>query len=196
MERVRLKYTDDYTNVTTYWTGLQMYENIEYLYQDRVLRNKVVCRIDLTYVLKEILSDDNIGVCGDALMSLAYGIQPDPNNASTVLMALAEDDPPFAEYLNSIFAVCPANRTFGGYIMQCLADRILDEVDMYRTFFRGRDEMVICQSGKYMYFSVPDIGYTLTLPIYTDVEVISYAKVWSGNFQVGGVLHSAIPIRQ
>lgn len=194
MEIQRLKYTHEDIEIITSATGLTTYNGVYDIYKGASLRNRVVCRADVVYVFNKFMSPDVAKMCRDALLRIASGDQSDPELFSSFMLTLAKEDKLFANSLNLMFGLCPTNVSFGGYIACTFANIINDEVEMYRRFFRGSDPMVVCYSDGYIYFSVVDENVIPELPVSIDVEMVSYAKNWRGNFKVGGELYTAFSV--
>lgn len=178
-----VKYTKDTTRVITYDTGVTDWDDLDSFYRGRSLRNKVVCKADITMFLKELFSEEIISKYRPVLMMIAKGQITDPKQFSDVVKDLIKMDDVFRNKINFLFHGCPEDVSFGQYIIQNIAGIITDTETRYRTFFRGNPEVVICISNGWLYFSVEDILRAPMLPDEISCEVLSYAKNWNGQFR-------------
>lgn len=180
---VPVKYTKCSTSVITYDTGLTDWDNIDALYRGAILRDKVVCKMDLAMLLSKYFSADTIKVYRPVLLMLAKGLVTDPIKFSNCIQDLIGKDEVFRNVIRDIFNSCPEDKSFGWHIIDVLADVFKNAESTYRSFFRGKPEVVICISDGYLYFSVEDALREPMLIDRLDCEVLSYAKNWRGDFQ-------------
>ncbi len=180
---VPVKYTKLTTTVTTYDTGLTDWENIESIYRDQSLRDKVVCRLDVTMLLSRYFELDTIRAYRPVIMLIVKGLVTDPTKFSNCIKDFMKLDSKFRSSIQDIYNSCPEEQSFGSYIIDVLADVFKNAESTYRGFFRGKPEVVICVSDGYLYFSIEDSMRVPTLPDKIDCEVLSYAKNWRGEFQ-------------
>lgn len=180
---VPIKYTKCTTTVTNYDTGLTDWENLDEFYRDRILRDKVVCRLDAALFLTKYFEEETVRTYRPVLMMMAKGLVTDPVKFSNCVKDFMQCDKKFRSAIHDIFNSCPEEQSFGGYIIDVLADVFKNAESTYRGFFRGKPEVVICISNGYLYFSVEDINKKPLLPDKIDCEVLSYAKNWRGDFQ-------------
>lgn len=178
-----VKYTKTFVRVIYYDTGISDWEGIDNVYKGQLLRNKVVCKLDVSVFLKGYFSLDIIEKYRKELLLVAKAKVTDAELLSKVLLALLKEDTYFAEKINFLYHSCPVDISFGSYIIQKMADVFRDVEERYRTFFRGRPEVVICVSDGYLYFSFEDNSTGPLLPDNLKCEVLSYAKNWSGNIR-------------
>ena len=182
-KNVSVKYTKATCNVLNYDTGLTDWEGLDLIYKDAILRNKVVCKLDVALMLNRYLTVDTIKTYRPVLMMIAKGTLKDPNQFSGVVNNLISIDEVFHKAIRDIFNSCPEDRSLGDYIIEVFADVFKNAENTYRSFFRGKPEVVICVSNGYLYFSIEDINNKPTLIEELDCEVLSYAKNWKGEFQ-------------
>ena len=182
-ETVTLKYTKSNVSVDNYDTGLSLWNGIDEVYRDSNLREKVVVKMDIMDTLCKYFEKDTIKEYREVLLAVAEGRVTDPELLSKVITSLVEDDEIFPEKLNILFQSCPEDSSFGSYIIYSLASTIKSVENFYRTYFRGRAEVVVCLSHGYLYFSVPDENRDCLLPEEKECEVLSYAKSWKGTFK-------------
>lgn len=181
---VSIKYLKDTTTVTTYDTGLTDWDNLDNLYRGKSLRNKVVVRFDVTKFLNKYFEIETIQEYRPVFMMIANGLVTDPNQFSAVLTQLVNTDKVFAKEVINLFHSCPEESSLGTHIIESIAG-VFKSVELnYRSFFRGKPEVVICVSNGWLYFSVEDTEYTPVLPNEVECEVLSYAKNWRGNFRL------------
>lgn len=170
----KLKYLNIMIDVIHFESGLSTYPNIDQLYKTKI-KNKVICKIDLTTCLSDIFSNETMATYRDLIISMAQGTA-DRNIIPDILTALLETDKTFRSGINILFNECPPSMTFGDYISIGLARRIVNEKNYICESFVGKPEFVICESNGYLYISCPDeSNYELQGFKY---EVISYAKNW------------------
>lgn len=179
---VPVKYTKCKTATKNYDTGLVDYDNIESFYKGQCIRDKVICRLDATYYFRKYFTEETINKYRPALMMLATGQVLDPETLSNVINEFIDIDKEFAKAIVRLFHSCPEDCIFGIYIIQCLADVLINAEQDYRNFFRGKPQVVICLSDGYIYFSVSDVDMKHYLPCNLECEVISYGKNWKGDF--------------
>lgn len=180
---VPLKYTGTVTTVTTYDTGLKDYANIDEIYAMASLREKVVCKMDITFELSRYFKEETIRELRPVLMVIAKGLLTDPVEFSKCITTLINYDERFKKAIRDIYNSCPEDVSFGNHIINVISDTILSTETNYRSFFRGKPEVVICISDGYLYFSVVDVDTVPMLPNKYDLEVLSRAKNWRGVFQ-------------
>lgn len=178
-----LKYTKETVEVITYDTGITDWVGIDSLYRNGSFRDKVIGRIDATYYLNTYFSPDIIAKYRHVFMKMAKGSITDPELFSGAIMRLLNEDPVFVESIHEIFYSCPHDVIFGYYLIQTIANVFISTEAMYRSFFRGRPEVVICVSDGYLYFSWADDKTGPLLPDKIKCEVLSYAKNWDGSFR-------------
>lgn len=184
IRETKLKYTQSYIPVEVYDTGLELWPDIDAYYSGVSIRNRVICRIDLGQYLTDLFSKETIDVWRNAIINIATYRINEIDKISAILIELAKNDNKFADQLQSMLITCDENVSYGEFILQTIANTMLAQVDRYRTFFRGKNEFVICESYGYLYFSTSDDSHVLSLPDNVKVEVISYAKNWSGAIEV------------
>ena len=114
---------------------------------------------------------------------IAKGKIEDPKQFSDVILQLINDDKVFAEEIVNLYHSCPEEQAFGYHIIRAIADVFKNVESDYRTFFRGRPEVVICISDGYLYFSFEDTDEGPLLRDKLECEVLSYAKNWRGKFR-------------
>lgn len=178
-----VKYTREQAKVITYDTGIQDWENLDQYYQGQSLRNKVVCKTDITVFLNELFSEETIKKYRPVLMMIAKGLLTDPQQFSAVIKDFIKMDEVFADKINYLFHGCPEDISFGSYIIENIAGILKDTESRYRTFFRGNPEVVICTSDGWLYFSFEDSLSGPFLPDKIECEVLSYAKNWKGQYR-------------
>lgn len=181
-----VKYTKCTTNTVVYDTGLKEWINLDSFYKDECIRDKVICKVDVTYYWKKYFSEEFIKEYRLVLMNIAKGLITDAKLFSGLMTEFIKMDSVFAQAIRDLFNSCPEDTVFGYYIIQCLADTLSSAEADYRNFFRGKPQVVICLSNGYIYFSVSDVNQEHSLPIELDCEVISYGKNWRGNFKTNG----------
>lgn len=180
---VPVKYTKCTTTVTTYDTGLTDWDGIDSFYRGQSLRDKVVCRLDTALLLTRYFEEETVRTYRPVLMLIVKGLVTDPDRFSKCIKEFMELDSRFRSAVQTIYNSCPEEQSFGNYIIEVLADIFKNAESTYRSFFRGKPEVVICVSDGYLYFSVEDSLRVPTLPDNIDYEVLSYAKNWRGDFQ-------------
>lgn len=180
-EYLSVKYTHDTTKVTTYHTQIQDWDNIENMYRNQQFRDKVICRIDVSYYLERYLQRDTIKQYRPVIMMIAKGLLMDANKFSDIMMYLIDNDSKFVEEIVHLYHSCDEQSTFGHHIIQTFADVFREAENDYRSFFRHKPEVVICVSNGYLYFSFEDTERGPLLPDKVDYEVLSYAKNWKGE---------------
>ncbi len=178
-----LKYTKDLCAVTRYDTGICDWDGIEEAYRNKSFRDKVICRFDATCYLEDYFSKSTIKTYRPVLLMIAKAQVLDPNKFSEAIKDFIKLDPVFADRIHDIFHSCPEERSFGWHIIQTLADVFINTEEKYRSFFRGRPEVVICVSNGYLYYSFEDSKVGPLLPDRVDCEVLSYVKNWDGTFR-------------
>lgn len=185
MERSSVKYTKFTTIVNHHDTELMTWENLDNCYLNQSVRDKVVCKFDATYVLQHYFSKETVTKYREALMKIANAeeVALDAKTFSDAITTWLEEDEVFRNNIRTIYYSCPDNSSFGWHIINTFADAIKSVEAKYRSFFRGRPEVVICISNGYLYFSIPDIDYKPVLPDKVECEVLSYAKNWRGEFE-------------
>lgn len=181
---VSIKYLKETTTVKTYDTGLTDWENLDTLYRGRSLRNKVVLRTDITKYLTKYFMIETITKYRPVFMMIANGTITDPEKFSTIINELVNTDEVFAKEIVHLFHSCPDDYAFGVHIIESIADIFKNVESTFRSFFRGKPEVVICVSDGWLYFSVEDNYYTPELPDNIECEVLSHAKNWRGNFKL------------
>lgn len=180
---VPVKYTKSTTTVTTYDTGLTDWKDLDDCYKDMILRDKVVCKMDVSLLLTKYFEEDTVRKYRPVLMLMAKGLITDPVRFSNCVKDFIQCDKKFRSSIHDIYHSCPEEQSFGSHIIDVLADVFKNAESTYRGFFRGKPEVVICISDGYLYFSVEDINKEPMLIERLDCEVLSYAKNWRGNFQ-------------
>lgn len=183
MDSQRVKYTKTDIQVITYDTGLSDWHGIENVYAGASLRDKVVARVDMTQFLTEFFSVETVTKYRPVLMMIAKAQIMDPNKLSAVILDLLRMDKVFANKIHYLFHSCPEDISFGVHIIQKLADTLLGVQARYRSFFTGRQEMIICNSDGWLYLSFNDSKEGPLLPDNVKCEVLSYAKSWDGNIR-------------
>lgn len=179
---VPVKYTPYTTEVTTYETGITDWKDIELAYRNRELRNKVVCRIDVLQKLSVYFMPETINEFRAVFLYVMKGLCRDPEMFSTFVKEMLNRDERFRRTIHDIYNGCPEEISFGEHLINAFANVIMNAEAMYRSFFRGKSQVVICTSDGYLYFStVDDAGEKLVLPEKVDCEVLSYAKNWRGD---------------
>lgn len=177
----RLKYTKENIVVITAPTGVEVWDGIDYYYNDK-FRDKVICRVDAVRMMTDIFSKETLEKYRDVIFNIAastFGAK----ELSAKLLALAQIDEVFAMKLNEYYYTCDIDCSFGEYIINSLADRIRCQETRFREFFRGMTPSVICLSLGYLYICVPDIDTPMPMPKEVHTEVISYAKNWKGDIK-------------
>ena len=181
---VSVKYLKEVTDVITYDTGLTDWVNIDKLYRNKSLRNKVVVRFDVTEFLSKYFELKTIREYRPVFMMIANGLVTDAEKFSAVLTQLVNTDAVFKKEIVNLFHSCPEESSLGAHIIDSIAN-VFKSVELnYRSFFRGKPEVVICVSDGWLYFSVEDTEYAPELPNDVKCEVLSYAKNWRGNFRL------------
>lgn len=180
---VPVKYTKCTTTVVTYDTGLTDWDGLDDIYKGSILRDKVVCKMDISMLLSRYFKEETIRKYRPVLLMIAKGLITDPVKFSNCIKEFIDIDEVFHDAIHDIFNSCPEEQSFGSYIIDVLADVFKNAESTYRSFFRGKPEVVICISDGYLYFSVEDVVREPMLIHKLDCEVLSYAKNWRGNFQ-------------
>lgn len=181
------KYTKTPVRVIYYDTGITDWENLDDAYKEQFFRNKVICKADVSRFLNQFFLDTTVSKYRNELLTIAKAKVTDANILSHVMLQFIKEDSRFAERIHYLFHSCPNTTSFGSYLIQRLADVFRETEERYRTFFRGRPEVVICISDGYLYFSFEDSEVGPLLPDDLDCEVLSYAKNWNGNIRYYGV---------
>lgn len=177
-----LKYTKIPVNVATYDTGLSDWNDIDDTYRGSTLREKVVCRIDVTNVLTQMFTPDTVNKYKPVIMMIAKGQVTDPNTLSKCIQDFIEMDALFRTRIVQLFHSCPDEDNFGWYVIQAIANLLLNVEAEYRSFFRGTSNVVICVSNGFLYFSIEDVFNEPVLPHKVEWEVLSRVKNWNGKF--------------
>lgn len=180
---VPVKYTKRLVDVIVYDTGISDWQDIEECYRGAILRDKVVCRIDATYVLYSYFKKETIEKYRPVFMYIIKGLSTDAEKFSACIKDLMNEDETFRSRIRDIYNSCPEDCSFGWHIINTLANAVLSVEAAYRSFFRGKPEVVVCLSDGYLYFSVEDSDRITTLPCEVNCEVISHAKNWRGTIQ-------------
>lgn len=179
---ITLKYTKIPVNVTSYDTGLSDWNNIDEVYRGSTLREKVVCKIDVTNVLTQMFLQETVDKYKPVIMMIAKGRVTDPCTLSKCIQDFIEMDCLFRTRIVQLFHSCPDEDNFGWYVIQAIANSLLNVEAEYRAFFRGTQNVVICVSNGYLYFSIEDIFSVPVLPYEVEWEVLSRVKNWNGKF--------------
>lgn len=184
---VPIKYTRQLTSVQEYDTGIKDWAGIRDAYEGISIRDKVVCRLDACLSWDRFFKRETIIKYRKALMLIAKGLVTDPKQLSEAILQLVKIDETFSKAINNIFHGCPEDVPFGYHIMQTLANVLISTEEDYRSFFRGKSEVVICISDGYLYFSFEDSeAGPLLIEKDVECEVLSYAKNWKGAIQYYG----------
>lgn len=179
VQQRKVKYLREETTVYVFDTRMESWVNIENMYRGVSIRDKVICRVDLTRYLTCMFKDKTLDEYRNAIMNIITYKMSDVATVSAVLTILAGKDEVFANQLKEILVLCNEEDSFGNCILSAISDVIFNQVIKYTTFFRGEEEVVICCSDGFLYFSTPDDKHVLTLPCGAECEVISHAKNWS-----------------
>lgn len=182
-ELQQIKYTKSVASVTCYDTGIADWAGVYEAYKDQVLRGKVVCRMDAASFLNVYFSEETVRVYRPVLLMMAKGLVINAEQFSGAIKDFIKMDAVFAERINDLFHSCPEDVSFGTHIVQSLADVIVNVESKYRTFFRGRPEVVICVSDGWLYYSFDDMMSGPLLPDKAEQEVLSHVKNWNGVFR-------------
>jgi hypothetical protein len=173
--RETLKYISTAFNATCFDTGLKKINGIENAYK-KGPRGKVIAKIDLVDTLTLWFNEETIKMTRPSLLCIAQGVC-DSETMSKLLNIYMKADAKFRRSINILFNECPYDMTFGKYLSQTIAKRMLSYQDEIKARFVGRSEYYICESDGYLYFSFPDNeGYNFNMYPY---EVISDAKNWN-----------------
>lgn len=177
-----LKYVRSSVKATMYDTGLIDYEDIDSYYRGVTIRDKVILKMDISPFYEKYFEKETIEKYKPAIMMIAKGLVTDPNVLSNVITELVQNDSVFREQITPMFHSCPDNVSFGFHIMNTLAKVPIQVEEEFRSFFRGKPSVVICNSGGYLYFSIEDLNKSPLLPYKVDCEVLSNVKNWRGTF--------------
>lgn len=182
IDSIVLKYTKTPVNVTSYDTGLSDWSNIDETYRGAILREKVVCKIDATNVLTQMFTQETVNKYKPVIMMIAKGQVTEPNTLSKCIQDFIEMDALFRTRIVQLFHSCPDEENFGWYVIQAIANLLLNVEAEYRSFFRGTSNVVICVSNGFLYFSIEDTYKEPVLPHKVEWEVLSRVKNWNGKF--------------
>lgn len=178
---VTVKYTKLSTDINWYDSGLCTWVNLDNCYLGEACRDKVVCKFDAIKLLTRYFEPETLDAYRDVILMIANGEYTVPEQYSAIINALIQKDKTFEAEIVRIFHSCPEDECFGVYIVKVLAGALLSIEREYRSFFRGKPEVVICLSGGYLYFSFEDSYRGPVLPDKVECEVLSYVKNWRGN---------------
>lgn len=177
-----VKYLPYTIEATAYDTGLVDYHNLDNHFKGVTIRNKVVLKFDISSYYECYFEKETIIKYRPAIMMMAKGLVTDPNTLSAVIMDLIKNDSVFRQQIVSLFYSCPDNVSFGFHIMNTLAKVPIQVEEEFRSFFRGKPSVVICNNDGYLYFSIEDLDKSPLLPYRIDCEVLSNVKNWRGTF--------------
>lgn len=178
----KLKYAG-ITDVYEFGFGLKSYMNIYDIYNCSSVRDKVICRACMLDYLKDYFSESTLIEYGEVIFMLCTRQVEDVNTISNCLIELMEKDPIFENKLKEIYATMDKeNISFGDAILNSIAGVLSGKEDYFRSYFRHKKEFVICVSDGWLYFSVQDENKPIDFPKDIRVEVLSYAKNWTGEF--------------
>lgn len=180
---VKLKYTKTNISVCTYNTGIKDYINIDNIYRGSKLRDKVIYRVDGIRYLNKYFTDENITKYRAAFLSIIKDEITDPINLSEVIKKLLDIDNVFSEQIINIYHSCPEDNIFGKYLVQAMADCVLNAEKEYIKCFRESNTCVVGMENGYIYFAFDDNYYGPLVPSHINGEVVSYVKNWSGEFR-------------
>ncbi len=180
-----LKYLGVDTDVIVYKFGLCSYAYIEDSYRGSAIRNKTIYRIDAMYSLVgRYFTKATIDKYRQAIYYLMIGKVEDVNMISTYLLELANSDEVFRDALQDILLLnVDDNTSFGDAIFSALCSCITTTHTKMVSLFRGHKDFVICESDGYIYFSVDITSDSVIIPFNAECEVLSYGKIWCGNFK-------------
>lgn len=181
-EMVLIKYTKMTIPVYHYDTGIELWEGIDSCFRGQQLRGKVVCKLDATDLMTDYFTAETLKKFRPVILMIAKGQVTDPTQFSNVIKEFIQMDETFANKIRDIYAGCPEDCSFGVHLIRTLASFFTNVESNYRTFFRGRPEVVICMSDGYLYYSFNDDETGPLLPDKVDCEVLSYVKNWNGEF--------------
>lgn len=179
----KLKYTKATIPVYTTSTGLEVWKDIDSYYRGNKFRDKVICRIDTIKMMKDMFTEEVRTKHRDAIFNIAAAQLTEAAELSKFLLLIAANDTVFASKLNEYYYTCDIGCSFGEYIVQSIADKMLYQETRFREFFRGKTQSVICLSKGYLYICVPDSPESFWMPENVEVEVLSYAKSWNGQIK-------------
>lgn len=178
-----LKYVSDIVEIHNYRTGLRDYIDIDDIYAETKMRNRVVAKIDLFEMMRDTFTAETVSEYRDVLLMIAEGEVEDAQLLSNALKELYLSDPAFKKKLKQLIDECPPDEIIGEYIEQALANRFIQLEQEYKSAFRNKDEVVVCVSHGYLYYSFSDDEEGPMLPFRVESEAVSNAKKWQGNIR-------------
>lgn len=181
-----LKYTKRLVDVFTYDSGLESWCDVDELFSETFVRNRVICKFDLIKTFHDLFLPSTIENYRDIVMWLFNRTYDDEDMLSQTIKALMEGDRVFNNKVVNIFYSLRQDESLGNKLLSCLSDRVLEQDSFYRAYFRNKPETFMFISEGYLYFAVADADYVVQLPDKCEVEVISYAKNWNGSIEITG----------
>lgn len=182
-ENVTLKYSSVMTTVITSSTGLTVYDNIEDIYHDTNIRNRVICRVDCVKLLTHFFTKETIEEHRDTIFNLACKVTEDAEVVSSVVTYLFENDNNFKEFLRELKVSDARDMSFGDKIITTLADSLKQISETIYSYFLSSNPFVLAFSNGYVYLSFKDEEGAIRVPNHIELEVVSYAKNWDYSIE-------------
>lgn len=178
-----IKYTDKVLTTNVGREGLIDCGDISYLFKDVKFRDKVIFRFDCFKFLEPYFLKTTIRDYREALWLMIAGYIEDENELTAMIKELMRIDVRFNSFVSTTWYTLEMQKDLGNEVLRVLAST-LNRENYFRDYFVGAQQFVILETKGFMYVSTADIDCDIRLPIDLELEVLSYAKNWSGSYTV------------
>lgn len=163
--------------------GLNDCGDISCLFRGKKFRDKAIFRFDCFRFLEPYFLQSTLTKYRGALWQLIFGKLTDEQQITDIVKELMSIDNRFNSFVSTTWYTLAGDKDLGNTILDTLANA-LNREDYFREYLVGSPQFVIAESQGYMYMSVPDGDINAILPRELDLEVLSYAKSWSGTYSI------------
>lgn len=185
MSHINLDYVKETIEIGSSKFGLPISENVDVYYKDKVIRNRVILKLDIVSSLTEYFDEATLSNYRNLVFQMVAGGITNPNLAVKTVNTLYQADTTFKFYLGNTFYFNQdtKEKPLYGVIVKGLIQEYFRQRKAIEDNAIGFDYKLLIESNGYYYISGRDLNQEIIIPEGFKEEVLSNARTWSGKIK-------------
>lgn len=185
MSHINLDYVKETIDIGSSKFGLPISENVDLYYKDKVIRNRVILKLDIISSLTEYFDESTLSNYRNLIFQMVSGGITNPDLVVKTVNTLYQADATFKFYLGNTFYFNQdtKEKPLYGVIVKGLIQEYVRQRKAIEDNAIGFDYKLIVESNGYYYISGRDLDQEIILPEGFKEEVLSNARTWSGKIK-------------